>query len=196
MNILLYQLLLLLLQNVFILWEDQNLFIFEMFSFLLWVNYSRLFCQFIKIIKITFKLPKNLKNKTEQNCMSKVRLRDISVRETTSRDACQDIEKNLNANNVLKQISTINLSHLIQSFWLFLVLLSLGLPLSFLISSGFRLKRVLKVVYLVPAHCGPYMVMTPVYLVTWVLWTISASFFFFFFFRTPNKQNSTHSRIV
>lgn len=48
--------------------------------------------------------------------MFKVRLRDISVREMTSRDACQEIEKKLNALNVLKQINTINLSHLIQSF--------------------------------------------------------------------------------
>lgn len=151
-----------------------------MFSFLLWVNYSRLFCQFIKIIKITFKLPKNIKNKTKNKCMSKVRFRDISVREMTSRDACQEIEKNLNANNVLKQINTINLSHLIQSFWLFLVLLDLGLPLSFLISSGSRLKRVLKIYYLMPAHCGPYMVMTRAYLVTWVLWTSLARLFFMF----------------
>lgn len=149
-----------------------------MFSFLLWVNYSRLFCQFIKTIKITFKLPNNLQNKTKKKGMFKVRLRDISVREMTSRDACQEIEKNLNALNVLKQINTINLSHLIQSFWLFLVLLDLGLPLSFLISSGSRLKRVLKIYYLVPAHRDPYMVMTTVYLVTWVLWTSLASFFF------------------
>lgn len=98
--------------------------------------------------------------------MSKVRLRDISVREMTSRDACQEIEKNLNANNVLKQINTINLSHFNS------VLLIISCPsgpwFTIILSNiiWFQTKRVLKIYYLMPAHCGPYMVMTTAYLVT------------------------------
>lgn len=123
--------------------------------------------------------------------MSKVRLRDISIREMTSIDAYQEIENILNTNSVLEQIITINLSYLIQSFLsLFFVLLDLGLTQFFLVSSASGLKRVLKILihYLVSVHCGPLMVMMSAY---------PGSFNQFLFFSlTPNMQDSIHCRIV
>lgn len=98
-------------KKIFIMWKYQILFISKMSSLLLWCYYSsllynQLHYQFIKKMRIVFKLSKHLKNKTKQKHLSKVRLRDVSRRGRTCIWGYQEVERGLKANTVLKQINT------------------------------------------------------------------------------------------